>query len=104
VTSNRRAADRAARRSRTDRTVGRGDHRLGEGVLHEYHADWPPRLVLRDEMTVAHEGVESPFGDEECERCDVVHRIWVTDDAIWALVPDAWRGERLCLDCFEDVT
>lgn len=46
--------------------------------VHDFWVDWPRRLVVREDY---------PSGWNACEICGTEHKIWVTDDHVWARLP-----------------
>jgi len=66
---------------------GHSIHRMVEG---RSWGTFPPRFVAS----------KIDVGWNVCESCGRWHRVWITDDRIWALLPRRARKLRLCTRCY----
>lgn len=60
------------------------------GVHRREQRTWPVRYVVKD----------SHVGWNECALCKREHRVWMTNDDTWRMLPRALRRLRLCVRCF----
>ena len=72
--------------------------------LHDFSADYPPRLVTKEGVVAEIDGALIDIGANLCDLCGALHRVWITDDALWALVPVEIREKRICVECFKEIT
>jgi hypothetical protein len=64
---------------------------------HERLEDFPKRYLIDFRaQTEEREGFAFQISDE-CAICGAVHRVWLTRDGLWNLVPKEWRKKRLCV-------
>jgi hypothetical protein len=64
--------------------------RWGHSPIHGFKKDWPPRIVVEN----------TDVGWMTCEICSREFRLWMTDDAIWNLLPQDLNRSLLCTRCF----
>ncbi len=71
--------------------VIQGRSTTGTRGTHRFEAGFPRRIVVLSHMSV---------GWNTCAFCDRQYRVWMTDDAIWKMLPRRMRRLTLCTRCF----
>lgn len=76
---------------------------LNPVACHERLEDFPKRYLIDFRaQTEEQRGFAFQIFDN-CFLCGVEHRVWLTRDGLWNLVPKVLRKKRLCVHCYRGI-